>query len=186
MFVGPSIRPAESVIEKKKEKLVYISMGTVNNDMLSLYQKCIKAFANTEYQVILSVGNLVPLDRFENIPENISVHSYVDQIAVLQKADVFVSHCGMNSVSESLYFGVPLVMLPQTTEQGGVANRVLQVGAGIKLEKTSAASILDAVNTVLRDASYKKYAEEIACGFKKCTGAKGAADRILQVCDEIQ
>lgn len=186
VFVGPSIRPAESVIEKKKEKLVYISMGTVNNDMLSLYQKCIKAFANTEYQVILSVGNLVPLDRFENIPENISVHSYVDQIAVLQKADVFVSHCGMNSVSESLYFGVPLVMLPQTTEQGGVANRVLQVGAGIKLEKTSAASILDAVNTVLRDASYKKYAEEIACGFKKCTGAKGAADRILQVCDEIQ
>lgn len=186
VFVGPSIRPAESVIEKKKEKLVYISMGTVNNDMLSLYQKCIKAFANTEYQVILSVGNLVPLDRFENIPENISVHSYVDQIAVLQKADVYVSHCGMNSVSESLYFGVPLVMLPQTTEQGGVANRVLQVGAGIKLEKTSAASILDAVNTVLRDASYKKYAEEIACGFKKCTGAKGAADRILQVCDEIQ
>lgn len=186
VFVGPSIRPAESVIEKIKEKLVYISMGTVNNDMLSLYQKCIKAFADTEYQVILSVGNLVSLDSFGNLPDNISVYAYVDQIAVLQKADVFVSHCGMNSVSESLYFGVPLVMLPQTSEQGGVANRVLQVGAGVKLEKASASSILDVVNRVLCDVSYKKYAEEIACGFKKCAGAKGAADRILQVCGEIK
>ena len=185
-FVGPSVRPAQSETVKTGEKLIYISMGTVNNDMLALYQACIEAVRGTNWQVILSVGDQVDIRNLQKMSENVYVYSSVDQIAVLKKADVFLTHCGMNSASEGLYFGVPLVMLPQTTEQGGVANRVLQVGAGIKLEKTSAASILDAVNTVLRDASYKKYAEEIACGFKKCTGAKGAADRILQVCDEIQ
>ncbi|MGN0156721.1 MAG: macrolide family glycosyltransferase [Lachnospiraceae bacterium] len=181
-FVGPSIRPATSKIEKTKDKLVYISMGTVNNDLLPLYQQFITAFSKTDYQVILSVGNLVPMEKFKNLPENISVFTSVDQIAVLQKADVFISHCGMNSVNESLYFGVPLVMLPQTTEQGGVANRVSQLGAGLQPPKTDAASILDAVNTVLNTPSYKENAVTIAEGFKRCPGAKGAADKILCVC----
>lgn len=181
-FVGPSIRPATSEIEKTKDKLVYISMGTVNNNMLPLYKECISAFAETDYQVIMSVGNLVSMDAFGKLPANVSVYPSVDQIAVLEKADVFLSHCGMNSVNESLYFCVPLVMLPQTPEQGGVATRVEQVGAGIRLGKVNATSILDAVNTVLNDAAYQKNATVISEGFKACTGAKGAADKILSVC----
>ena len=51
--------------------------------------------------------------------ENISVFESVDQIAVLSAADVFLSHCGMNSVSESLYYQVPLIMHPLTSEQKG-------------------------------------------------------------------
>ena len=181
-FVGPSIRPATSEIEKTKDKLVYISMGTVNNDMLPLYKECINAFAETDYHVIMSVGNLVSMDAFGKLPANVSVYPSVDQIAVLEKADVFLSHCGMNSVNESLYFCVPLVMLPQTPEQGGVATRVEQVGAGIRLGKTDATSILDAVNTVLKDATYQRNATTISDGFKACSGAKGAADKILSVC----
>lgn len=116
-FVGPSIRPASGEIVKIREKLIYISMGTVNNDMLPLYRRCIAALARTGHQVILSVGALVPTDAFGDLPAHIEVFPQVDQIAVLQKADVFLSHCGMNSVSESLYYGVPLIMLPQTKEQ---------------------------------------------------------------------
>lgn len=181
-FVGPSIRPATSEIKKTMEKLVYISMGTVNNDMLPLYNKFIAAFAKTNYQVILSVGSLVPMEKFGTLPENISVFKSVDQIAVLQKADVFISHCGMNSVNESLYFAVPLIMLPQTSEQGGVAERVSQLGAGMKLEKLDEVSILNAVNKIFSDNSYKKNAASIADGFKCCLGAKGAADKIMSVC----
>lgn len=182
-FVGPSIRPASCEILKTREKLVYISMGTVNNDMLPLYKRCLSAFAGTDYQMILSVGSMVSIEKLGALPENISVFPQVDQIAVLQKADAFISHCGMNSVSESLYFGVPLVMLPQTSEQGGVAERVLQLGAGIKPTKTDAASILDAVQQVLTEASFRENAAAISDGFRRCSGAKGAADKILQVCE---
>lgn len=181
-FVGPSIRPATDELEKKRDKLIYISMGTVNNDMLPLYKRCISALSDTDYQVIMSVGNIVSVDEFGILPENISVFSHVDQIAVLQQADVFLSHCGMNSVSESLYFGVPLVMLPQTSEQRGVAERVYQLGAGIKLDKSDTSSILNAINKILDDSSYKRNAMEIANGFRRCSGAKGAADKIMQVC----
>ena len=182
-FVGPSVRPVTQQIEKTKEKLIYISMGTVVNDQAGFYKNCIKAFTDTEYQVIMSIGNLVDVKELGEIPENISVHTFVDQIAVLDKADVFLSHCGMNSVNESLYYEVPLVMYPQTNEQGGVANRVNQVGAGMRLEKTTASAIREAVEKVLVDDSYHKSAKAISDGFKKCPGAKGAADKILQVCN---
>ena len=182
-FVGPSIRSAIEEIEKKRDKLIYISMGTVNNDMMPFYKACISALRDTDYQVIMSVGNLVSIEDFGDLPENISVYSHVDQIAVLKKADVFVSHCGMNSVSESLYFEVPLVMLPQTTEQKGVAERVSQLGAGVKLDKLDATSILSAINKILSVDTYKQNAKKIAKGFKNSSGAKGAADKIIQVCN---
>lgn len=183
-FVGPSIRPVTGEIEKKRDKLIYISMGTVNNDLLSLYKRFIAVFAKTDYQVILSVGSLVSMEELGQLPENISVFPSVDQIAVLQKADAFISHCGMNSVNESLYFGVPLIMLPQTSEQGGVAERVAQLGAGVKLEKTDKKSILSAVDNVLQDTFYRENAAMISAGFKRCSGAKGAADKILSVCEK--
>ena len=182
VFVGPSIRPATDKIVKTKEKLIYISMGTVNNDMMPLYKTCITTLADTEYQVIISVGNLVSIKEFGKLPENISVYEHVDQIAVLQVADIFLSHCGMNSVNESLYFGVPLLMLPQTAEQGGVAERVHQLGAGIKLKKTDRISIQNAINKLLLVGSYKENAMKISCSFKHCSGSKGAADKIEQVC----
>ncbi len=183
-FVGPSICSATDGIEKNRDKLIYISMGTVNNHMMPFYKSCIAALGNTEYQVIMSVGNLVSIGEFGNLPENISVYSFVDQIAVLKKADVFVSHCGMNSVSEGLYFEVPLVMVPQTTEQKGVAQRVLELGAGVKLDRIDEISVLSAINKVLEDSIYKRNAEKIAEGFKRCSGAKQAADKIIDVCNK--
>jgi len=186
-FVGPSIRPIserpEDRLQKTRDKLIYISMGTVNNDMMPLYKRCLAAFADTNYQVIMSVGNLVPIEEFGTLPEHIAVYSHVDQIAVLQMANAFISHCGMNSVNESLYFGVPLIMLPQTAEQSGVAERVSQLGAGIKLRKTDAASIRTAVKTLFSDNTYHQNAAKICNGFQKCSGTKGAADKILEVCE---
>ncbi len=181
-FVGPSVRLAVSQIAKTREKLIYISMGTVNNDLFPLYRRCISALRDTDYQVILSIGSQIPPSAFGEVPENISLHGHVDQIAVLQKADVFLSHCGMNSASESLYFGVPLVMLPQTSEQGGVAERVRQIGAGVILKKTDEASIRAAIEHALNDPSLRVNARRISEGFRRCPGTKGAADKILSLC----
>ena len=182
VFVGPSIRPVENVIEKKLDKLIYISMGTVINDSVEFYKKCIEAFANTKYQVIMSVGNLINIEDLGAIPDNITISRFVDQIAVLSQADVFLTHCGMNSVNESLYYKVPLVMFPQTSEQDGVATRVEQLGAGIRLKNINVKSIRTTIENVLNTKSYYEQASKISQGFRKCTGAKGAADKIEKMC----
>ena len=184
-FVGPILRSAEQVIEKRREKLVYLSMGTVNNDMLPLYRNCIQALKKSEYQVILSVGSQVDLSAFGTLPEHVEVYPSVDQIAVLQKADVFLTHCGMNSVSEALYFGVPLALLPRTKEQEGVAERVRQLGAGMLLQDTAPQAIRQAVDKLLTDPTYGKNAEAIAESFRACGGPKAAADKIESCCSSF-
>ena len=184
-FVGPSVRPAREQVTKTHEKLVYVSMGTVVNDRLALYRNCIAALAGENVQVILSVGDQVDIAALGPLPENVSVYSKVDQIAVLEQADAFLSHCGMNSASESLYFGVPLLCFPQTKEQGGVAARVTALGAGIMLENTSQSAIKAAVKLLLSDTKIRENAAEIARGFHRCTGPVAAADKIEQVIGNI-
>ena len=177
-FVGPSIRPARSQVVKTGEKLVYISMGTVNNNMLPLYRACVQAVKGTNWQVILSVGDQVDTQMLGALPENVSVFPSVDQIAVLTAADVFLTHCGMNSANEGLYFGVPLVTLPQTSEQSGVAARAEQLGAGLRLRETTPDAIRAALEKAMDDPSYRENAQKIGASFRAAGGAKAAADCI--------
>ena len=74
------------------------------------------------------------------------------------------------------------VLLPQTAEQGGVAERVFQLGAGIRPAAQDASGIRAAVERVLTDRNYRVSAERIRDGFRRCGGARAAADKILQVC----
>ena len=170
-FIGPSIRPIQTPYPKTAAKTVYISMGTINQDR-EFYRNCIHALGQTDWQVIISMGTNP--ERFEHLPENIQIHGSVDQMAVLSITDAFITHCGMNSASEGLYFEVPLVLFPQTPEQGAVARRTEELGAGVRLRSVSEADIMDALNKVLFDPSYKENAVRISESFKACGGADEA------------
>ena len=170
-FIGPSIRPITKPVEKTADQTVYISMGTVNQNR-EFYRNCISVLASTGWQVIISMGTNT--DRFENLPEKIQVYESVDQMAVLSIADVFITHCGMNSASEGLYFGVPLVLFPQTPEQDAVARRTEELSAGVRLKSISEKDILDALNQVLNDPKYKEGAAKVSGSFKACGGSAEA------------
>ncbi|MBQ7002503.1 MAG: glucosyltransferase [Oscillospiraceae bacterium] len=166
-FVGPSIRPVQQPFEKTAEKTVYISLGTVVKNP-EFYHNAIKAFRDTPYQVILSLGESAC--TFTDLPDNIQVYAHVDQMAVLSIADAFITHCGMNSASEGLYFEVPLILYPQTPEQGAVAKRTAELSAGVLLQSADPDSIRKAVEEVLQNDSYRKAASKISDSFKKSGG----------------
>lgn len=166
-FIGPSIRPITEPVQKTSDKTIYISMGTVNQNR-EFYRGCIHALAPTGWQVIISMGTNT--DHFDDLPENIQVYESVDQMAVLSIADAFITHCGMNSASEGLYFGVPLVLFPQTPEQDAVAKRTEELGAGVRLRSISEEDVLDALTKVINDSQYKKSAEKVSASFKGCGG----------------
>lgn len=181
VFVGPSIRKTEKRIEKSGKYLIYISLGTVMNDNVMFYKNCINACKEMDLNVIISVGEKVDQSKLGDVPSNILIEPSVDQIAVLQHADGFITHCGMNSVNEALYDKVPLVLYPQTNEQEGVANRVHELGAGVYLKDTSSTGIRNAIQTILSDPLYKEKAGKIAESFYRCGGPKAAAEKIEQM-----
>jgi len=178
-FVGPSVREAAPLPRTTERKRVYISMGTVNNDMPALYRTCIAALAD-KYELILSVGQSVDPAALGTLPPHVTAAQHVDQMAVLADCDAFLTHCGMNSVSEALYCGVPLVLYPQTKEQQGVANRTAELGAGVMLGKSTTEGIREAIDQVINDGSFRAQAAKIRDSFRISGGAKKAAEHILR------
>ena len=176
-FIGPSIRPITKPFQKKADKTVYISMGTVNQNR-AFYRNCIRALGETEYQVIISMGTNT--DHFDSVPENIELYESVDQMAVLSIADAFLTHCGMNSASEGLYFGVPLILFPQTPEQDAVARRTEELGAGLRLPSIEEEDIVTSIEGVLREPRFKQAAETISDSFRQCGGIQEAVDFITK------
>ena len=124
----PEVRSENLVIpyEKMKSPIVYISLGSILSDK-SFYKKCIKAFGGKKVSVILNTGKVSP-DILGEMPENIYAYSFVPQIEVLSHADVFLTHCGMNSINEALCFGVPMVAMPFINDQVTNANQLIELG----------------------------------------------------------
>ena len=83
MFVGPSVF-SEAVPEKAKERpLIYISMGTVINERPDFYSKCAEALGDLEADVIISCGNAIDREVLGELPGNVQVYPYVNQLEVM-------------------------------------------------------------------------------------------------------
>ena len=177
-FAGPSVFSKAEPKKDNARPLVYISMGTVINDRPDFYGKCIEALRGEDADVIISCGGAVDRDALGALPDNIKVYPYVDQLDVLSRANAFITHCGMNSVSESLYMAAPMVLYPQTSEQKAVARRAAELNTGIILEDDSAEGVRAAVRKLLDDPRYAQAAGECSREFRSCPGTEGAADFI--------
>lgn len=117
-------------------------------------------------------------DSLNGIAENVKVYRKVNQLEILSKANVFLTHNGMNSTSESLYMATPMVLFPQTNEQRAVARRAKELGTGVELKDESVNTIHDAIMEVLGNAQYAAAAKECCKDFREASGAKGAAEFI--------
>ena len=177
-FVGPSVPSRKAPKEQRERKLVYVSLGTVVNRRPHFYRDCIAALASLPVDVVMSVGSVTRIEELGAIPSNIRVSNFVNQLEILQQADLFLTHGGMNSVNEGLYYEVPLLLFPQTGEQMGVARRVCELGAGALLHSSTARGIRTSVQKVLEEPSCVAGASRISRGFQRCGGIAEAADVI--------
>lgn len=188
-FVGPSMVPRPDAPAFPFEKLdgrplIYISLGTVANAHPAFYAACVRAFRNAPYQIVLATGDNIKVEA----PSNFIVRPFVPQLEILKRAAAFVTHGGMNSVNEALYFDVPLVLCPQGGNTGWVAARAAELGAGIVIQNRELATdtqkggmrLRDAVNAVLSEPRYKLAAKRIGDSLRATGGAATAADEIVK------
>lgn len=184
VFVGPSIttnhEPLDPLLDQLGDRpLLYISLGsTVLNTQPAFFQICFEAFADTSWQVVLVAGTAA--NRLGAIPPNILVRSHVPQLEILRRTAVFITHGGMNSTMEALWFGVPLVVVPQMFEQAQTAARVAELGLGVQVDPTAVnASLLRAaVERVTRDPGRRDRAVAMQQDMREAGGAVRAADAV--------
>ncbi|MBU8919305.1 glycosyltransferase [Bacillus sp. FJAT-29953] len=186
-FVGPSIslRATQENFDHtpiKGKSLIYISLGTVFNQAIDFYKLCFQAFGNTDHTVVMSIGEKTQLSDLGEIPKNFIVKNYVPQTEVLKYTSVFITHGGMNSVHEGLYYGVPLIVIPQSADQPIIARQVAKLGAGITLQmqNLTANQLSETLDQVLKQPSYQKAAASIGESFQKSGGYHQAVDEIFK------
>ena len=190
-FLGPSIyerAPKEFDFVKTDKPVVYISLGTVLKGAVSFFQNCVDAFSQEDVDVIISVGQKFDVRKLKNVPSNVCIYSSVPQLQVLQMADVFVTHGGMNSVSESLVYGVPMVVIPFVSDQPVNARCIENLGVGKRMEyaQVNRAALREMVLSVLSDDDIKNNLQKVKNLIDNAPGNEGGAEMIIDFYKECK
>lgn len=185
-FVGPIIynrheRYDNEIINLKSnnKQIVYVSLGSISSS-IKFIKKCINAFANKNVCVIISLGNKTKINFLENLPQNIFLFDWVPQLEILSKASLFISHAGMNSVNEALYFGVPLVVSPITNDQYIIANRIqeLNLGTEIDMNAISSEELYTVSKETMNNQTINENLKKMKCEMQNAGGAELAVYNI--------
>ena len=160
--------------------LIYASMGTLQNGQADTFRAILAATERPGYQVVLSVGmNTAPEDLALARPDTVVVQR-APQLELLKLATLCVTHAGMNTTLEALAQGVPLVAIPITNDQPGVAARILASGTGLflPLAQLNAEALRRLVDEVLGKPSYRERARAMQVAIAEVDGLGMAAGLI--------
>jgi len=161
--------------------LVYVSLGTIHNNIDYVYAQIIQALREMDVQFIVARGKWQKPEQEVEVLSNGIVVSYAPQLEILKRCRVFINHAGINSVMESLSYAVPLVLLPVSNDQPGMAARAVAAGVAVALRKQQwrKKDIKKAVEQVMSSPSYYQKAKLIATEITALGGEACAADLII-------
>src|SRR5262249_28522547 len=157
--------------------------GTVHNPGRAFFETCVAAVREEDLQVVLVLSPGMDVAALGKVPENVIVQpaGSVPQLELLERAALFVTHCAGGGLREGVWYGVPLVAVPQTYEQEILSVQMAAQGAGTVLWPTevSRASLQTAIHTVLSSPAYRENSGRLGAACRAAGGAKRAADAIL-------
>ena len=140
-------------------------------------QKLVGELAGSPYRVIVSKGPQA--DEFE-LAENMSGEEFLPQTAILPQVDLVITHGGNNTVTESLFFGKPMVALPLFWDQYDNAQRIDETGLGVRLDTYGhdGAELTGAIDRLLADATLSDRLAAMSKRLRALEGTRRAADLI--------
>jgi zeaxanthin glucosyltransferase len=145
--------------------LIYASCGTIQNSLENVFRTMIEACAPLKAQTIISLGGdaLTPA-LSGSVPPNIKVVPYAPQRLLIERATLCINHAGLNTVLDSLEFGIPMVSIPIASDQPGTAMRTKRLGAAtvVPVAELSAARLRLEIQSVLANSSYREAAHAAA------------------------
>lgn len=187
-FTGPFVnKKSREVIEFPYEQLngkplIYASLGTAQNRLLSVFEKIAKACSTLDVQLVLSLGGGADPEDLPNLEGQPIVVKNAPQLLLLEKASLTITHAGINTTLESLSNGVPMVAIPITNDQPAVAARIAwtKTGKVIQLADLTVQNVKSAISKVLQDDTYRANAKQI----QKSIEYSGGIDRATKIIDQ--
>lgn len=167
--------------------LIYVSFGTLQNRVGDRFREIARLCGQLPVQAVLSLGGGGRVEQFGEVPENVVVVEYAPQLELLRRADLCITHAGMNTTLECLALGVPMVTIPVANDQPAVAARVLYHGVGLRMTVRQLRSgqgiqqLRRSIESVLHDQGYRERARRFSSEIQAAPGAETAADVVDRV-----
>jgi zeaxanthin glucosyltransferase len=176
-FAGPAF-PFDQLTG---QPLIYASLGTLQNRQWRIFECIAAACATLDVQLVLSLANPQLDPTSLKLAGNPIVVAYAPQSQLIARASLVITHGGLNTVMGSLGAGVPMVVIPITNDQPGVASRVVQTGAGERIapKQLQTEGLQQLIVQVLTDANYRTKAQAMQQRIQQSGGVRRAADIII-------
>lgn len=160
--------------------LIYASMGTLQNRLYSVFTKIAEACENLSAQLVISLGGGGKPSDLGELRGDPIVVEFAPQLEVIDRASVVITHAGMNTATECMAAGVPMLALPVTNDQPAVAARIAYSGCGltIPVQRVSASRMKNALTRLLSEPQFKDRAQFLAEANRKAGGLDRAVDLI--------
>ena len=169
------------------QPLIYASMGTAQNRLYSIFHVIAEACRDVPAQLVISMGGGGRPGDLGPLAGNPIVVEFAPQLELIQRASLVITHAGMNTAAESIAHGVPMVAIPVTNDQPGVAARIVRAGCGLSvpLSKATASRVGRNVKQLLANERFSVRAKEMAAANRQAGGVKRAADLIEHVLEDV-
>src|SRR5215471_14169284 len=158
--------------------IVYVSMGTLQNGVTETFRAIAAAARRlNNLQFVLAIGNQITREQIGETAPNVLTVAYAPQIELLKRSSLCITHAGLNTVLEALSLGVPLLAIPITNDQPGVAARIAHrnVGIAISQDNFSSSDLAYLMTQAVEDSTHRANASRISESISKTDGLRMAA-----------
>ncbi|MGX1273042.1 MGT family glycosyltransferase [Streptomyces phaeoluteigriseus] len=162
-------------------KVVLVSLGSAFTKQPDFYRACVEAFAGLPgWHLVLQIGKHVDPAELGDVPANVEVRAWVPQLAVLRRADLFVTHAGAGGSQEGMATATPMIAVPQAADQFGNAAvlQALGVARHVPAEEVTADTLRAAALALVDDPEVARRLEAIQAEMAREGGTGRAADLI--------
>jgi MGT family glycosyltransferase len=160
--------------------LIYFSLGSLGGADVDLMRRVIGILAETPHRYIVSKG---PQADEITLPANMVGAEFLPQTTIIPKVDLVITHGGNNTTTESLHFGKPMILLPLFWDQHDNAQRMHELGFGIRLATYTftADEMRNALDALLTDEVLRARIAAQGEGIRARNGMRHGADVIEEV-----
>jgi MGT family glycosyltransferase len=165
------------------QKLVYLSLGSLGSADVELMRRLVEELAESSPRYVVSKG---PQHEYFELADNMTGAEFLPQASILPEVDLVVTHGGNNTVTESFFFGKPMVVLPLFWDQYDNAQRVHELGYGVRLDTHGHEpnELRGAIDTLLGDQMLRERLRRVSARLQEVPGTEKAASLIEQVAEK--
>jgi MGT family glycosyltransferase len=160
--------------------LVYLSLGSLGSADVELMRRLVSVLAETRHRFVVSKG---PRADEIDLPDNMWGEGRLPQASIVPECDLVITHGGNNTTTEAFHFGKPMIVLPLFWDQYDNAQRVAEIGYGVRLDTYRFADdeLRESIDGLLADSALRDRAAAAGRRIRAGMGTHAAADLIERV-----